>query len=739
MPTSRNKARKKKAAAPKKSTGLSNYRVLLRFILVLALVGVLAVAIVVKLVNNTIIHGSDFEKKGKELLSDTIKSAPMRGEILASDGSILATNLSYYDLRIDFKAPKFKIVEYHDSIPELADSLARHFKQRTRKEWEAHLRKPLRDSLQNRSRSFLLLKGIPEDMYIKVKETFPFFRGFKKSTQNGLKAEPVIRRSYPYGEMAALSIGRVGEVSGGEIHGISGLEKALDSLLYGTPGLKTKKMFTKGVGYWDEVPAKNGTSLITTIDITMQDIVEQELSEMLIKSRADWGTVILMETSTGDIKAISNLERDSTSRTPRCIEAMNRAVLAYEPGSVMKVMSMAVALNKGYAKPLTREYPIGRSYIYMGKNLTDTHSPATLPVSQFIEYSSNIGMVKLMTPHYQNDPNRFRAELAELGFFDRFNTGIARERIPYFPKLENNRNGFLNLSRMVFGYTTQIPPLYTCAFYNAVANDGRFVRPRLVKGYRLPDGRDSIFDVTYVRERILTGEDAASLRKMMHDVIWEKGGTARGLKDSKVELAGKTGTCRLAKEAPRDSLGRRIPGIPFTGGYIDGRYRVTFCGFFPYENPKYTCIAVISDPRDEFKGASASSGEVVLSIAKKLYARGYLSETTEYVPDPKIPPVGAVPTIYASFNPDRSARLHNSLHLKTSKTIIRPDNASMVKEEGVVPDVRGVGLREALAILEEAGYEVDFRGIGYVESQAPAAGTKLSPGSKVQLNLRHLE
>lgn len=723
-----------------KDSGYSHFKVIGRFVLVLAIIGLVALRVAYKLFDTTVVHGAAYEQKGSARLSDTIKSAPMRGEILASDGSILATNLSYYNIRIDFRAPRFKIVEYHDTIPQLADSLAKYFPQRTREGWEAHLRKPLRDSVHRRSRSFLLLKAIPEDMMKKVKYSFPFFRGFKKASQHGLVVEPVIKRAYPYGDMAALSIGRVGEVDGGEVHGVSGLEKALDSLLYGTPGIRTKRIFTRGEGYWDEQPARPGTSLITTIDVTMQDILEYELGDMLLKANADWGTAILMETATGDIKAISNLERDTLSATPRCIEAMNRAVLAYEPGSVMKVMTMAVALNKGFAKPIDRLYNIGHSYAYLGrKPISDTHSPAQLPVSRFMEYSSNIGMVKLTMPHYENDPNAFRSDLAELGFFDRFNTGIARERTPYFPKLQNNTGGRLNLSRMVFGYTTQIPPLYTCAFYNAIANDGRFVRPRLVKGHRLPDGTDSLLEVSYVRDRILSSEDAATLRKMMHDVVWEQGGTAKRLRDPIVEIAGKTGTCRLAKEAPRDSTGKRIPGIPFTGGYIEGRYRVTFCGFFPYENPKYTCIVVVSDPRGAYRGAAGSAGEVVRNVARKLYSRGLFAESTEFSPSPDDKPAGPVPTIYASFNAERSARLHNKLQMRSSRTIIRPDNASTPRKESTVPDVRGVGLREALAVLEQAGYAVNFQGVGYVETQNPAPGTPLAPGSKVVLRLRHLD
>lgn len=730
--------------SPKQKTGTndgySHLKVIGRFVLVMAVIALIPLAIVYKLVDTTLVHGASYEAKGTARLSDTIKSAPMRGEILASDGSILATNLSYYDLRIDFRVPRFAVVDYHKAIPELADSMARYFKQRSRDDWEKYLRKPLADSVQHRSRSFLLVRSVPEDLKNKVRTTFPFFRDQKKAVTHGLIAEPVIRRAYPYGDMAALSIGRVGEVAGGEVHGISGLEKALDSLLYGTPGIRTKRMFTRGAGYWDVVPARDGTSLITTIDVTMQELLEYELGDMLLKANADWGTAILMETATGDIKAISNLERDTLSPTPRCIEAMNRAVLAYEPGSVMKVMTMAVALRKGFARPLEREYPIGHSYAYAGrKPISDTHSPATLPVSRFMEYSSNIGMVKLTMPNYESDPNKFRADLAEMGFFDRFRTGIARERIPYFPKLENNLGGRLNLSRMVFGYTTQIPPLYTCAFYNAIANDGRFVRPRLVKGHRLPDGTDSLLEVSYVRDSILSPRDAAALRKMMHDVVWEVGGTAKALRDPLVEIAGKTGTCRLAKEAPRDSLGNRIKGIPFTGGYIEGRYRVTFCGFFPYENPKYTCIVVISDPRGAYRGASLSAGVVLKNLARKLYSRGLFAETTAYRPSPDTKPVGATPTLYASFNSERSARLHNRLQLPRSRTIISPDNASRMAQENTVPDVRGVGLREALATLEGAGYAVSFSGVGYVETQEPAPGTSFPPGSSVRLKLRHLQ
>jgi len=728
-----------KRANSNKSRGNSRLFVLSRFALVLLFAGVIAIGSAYKLIDTTVIHASEWEYKGDSTLNITKPIPPLRGEILASDGSILATNLNYYDVRVDFRASRFRATRFFhpDTLRALSCSLHRYFPQRDTSEWRKYLEKPLGIARKKRPRSFLIAKAVPKAMADKIRK-FPFFRISGNANYTGLSITPVLKRAYPYGDMARLSIGRVGEVDNREVRGVSGLERALDTLLYGVPGVKRKRLFTSGEGFWQETPPRNGLSVHTTIDIRMQDILEYELGEMLLKSKAEWGTAILMEVSTGDIKAISNLEPDSTL-PGHYIEAWNRAVMAFEPGSVMKVMSMAVALEHGFAKPISRHYNIeGGGYHYLGqKPIKDTHSPSSLPVSRFLEYSSNIGMTKLMVPHFSDDPNRFRAALEDMGFFDRFNTGIARERPPYFPKLKKDNGGRLNLSRMVFGYTTMIPPLYTCAFYNAIANDGRFVRPRLVKGLRLPDGRDSTIKVSYVRDRILSSENAAILRKMMHDVVWGEGGTAQGLRNKIVDIAGKTGTCKVAHEAPpakKDSLGRPLPRPPFMRGYIDGKYRVAFCGFFPYENPRYTCIVLLCGPKGQFRGPAASAGTVLQNTALKLYARGMLDEDPSLASQPKEATGG--PTIYASFNDNRSRELHHAYVLENSRRIASPTAPT---QTGCVPDVHGIGLREALARLESAGYTVAFDGIGYVESQEPQAGAKASPGTRIHLKLRHLE
>ncbi len=727
-------------AAPKKKkkadikTKIDQDFVVSRFGVIFVITSLLAIAIAFMLVRTTVIKRDDWNRMGISSLNKSRAIPSARGEILAADGSILATNLYYTNIMLDLRTDGFRIAEFVDTLPMIVDSLAKYCPKYTSREWMAKFQKQLEKPKSERTRNFVIAKGAPDELLRRIK-SWPFYRKYTSSNKSGLKADPIIKRDYPFGSMARLSIGRVGVTdTDPEVHGRSGLECALDTLLFGVPGVERRAVSNRGTKYVVDIPPQDGYDVLTTIDITMQDILEGELGQMLVNAKADWGSAILMEVQTGDIKAMSNLERDSTSATPRYIEALNRSVQRYEPGSVMKVMTMDVALEKGFAKPITRTYPIGRSFAYLGKRpISDTHSPASLPIEKFIEYSSNIGMVKMSMPHYDHNPAQFREDLAELGFFDRLNTGIAREIPPFIPRVKNNAGGKLDLSRQVFGYSTMIPPLYTCAFYNAVANDGRFVRPRLVKGLRSPEGLDSVIPVSYVRERMMSSENAAILRRMMRGVVWEQGGTAKLLKSNVVEIAGKTGTVKIALEDKRprfDKNGKKLDLPPFKGGYLEGHYRVTFCGFFPYENPKYTCIVVISDPKVPYRGPAVSSGTVLKNVALKMHARGMLG------PDSTLTAASGArhtPTLYSSFNTARNNVLCSSLGMEKARAIRHP---SSTRAESTIPDVKGVSLREALATLEAAGYAVSFKGVGYVYEQTPEAGTTAGPGSRVTLSLR---
>ncbi|MDE6486249.1 MAG: PASTA domain-containing protein [Muribaculaceae bacterium] len=723
--------------AAKRPDSKRRARIMLNLSIIVMLVAAMAIAIVFMLFNTTVINADAWNRKGQRQLDTITPIAPLRGDILACDGSILATNLNYYDVSIDFKPKRFYIRQYVESLDSLADTLAVYFPHRTRAQWHAYLSAPLAKPRSKRSSTYRLVRNVPFDVAQRFK-TFPFFRRSRNSNRTGLKLDPVLRRMYPYGDMARLSIGRVGFIPGKDTqHGISGLEQALDTLLYGTPGKAKRVMFTNRVAKWPIEQPRHGYTVTTTIDITIQDILESELGEMLVNSNADWGTAMIMEVATGDIKAISNLERDSL-HPGKYIEAMNRAVLAYEPGSVMKTISMIAALEDGYALPVDKQFAIGHSYAYRGgRPIHDTHSPASLPVSRFLEYSSNIGMTKLVAAHYESNPNGFRERLRQMGFFDRFGTGIARERRPYIPTLENNNRGLVALSRMTFGYSTMIPPLYTCAIYNAVANDGRFVRPRLVKALRGHDGRDSIIPVSYVRDSIMSTKNARLLRDMLTQVVYGDGGTAKFLRDKTVRIAGKTGTAKIVNELKpgqkRDSVvgadGRKRP---VSLGYKEGHYRVAFCGFYPAEKPKYTCIVVISDPRPPLHGPAVTAGAVLKNTALKLYARGYLDDYADITDNAPADP--GRPTLYATFRNDRSRRIHDYIDMERAAVINRPAAVAA----GHVPDVRGLGVREAVVRLEEAGFNVAFEGVGYVTEQTPAAGVPAKPGSRVNLTLRQI-
>lgn len=720
--------KKPKIHKPKTRRGL----IYSRFMIISAFMLLVAGLCVAFLLNTTVVCASDWNAKGDSTLADTMLIAPLRGDILADDGSILATNLTYYDIRIDFKSTRIDELDYLESLDSLCDTLARYYPRRTRSEWYKHLHYPMTIAKSKRSRGYSVLRGISFDEVQRVRQ-FPYFRRSKNPNVTGFSYSPVLQRSYPYGDMARYSIGRVGQTAhDSRVLGRSGLEQALDPLLRGQQGVAKKVLFTRGETFWTVEKPVNGSTLTTTIDITMQDLLENELGQMLVECHGEWGSAMLMEVKTGDIKAISNLDRDTVSRRGGYIEAMNHIVQAYEPGSVIKVISMLTALEDGYAR-LGDVYSIGHSYAYGGgRPIRDTHSPGALPVSRFIEYSSNIGMTKLIAPRYADNLNGFRDRLRRIGFFDTLHTGMADERPPRYPTLDPRRGGHVSLSRMIFGYATLVPPLYTCAIYNAIANDGKFVRPRLVSAIRTPGGRDSVIPVSYVRDSICSRRNASILRQMMHDVVWGEGGTAKGLRNSVVELAGKTGTAGIALTRPLGPDGKPLlSSIPFKGGYREGRHnRVVFCGFFPYDNPKYTCIVVISDPQGPY-GAAATCGTVVRNLSLKMYSRGMLDNSSDFVSEGRSGQ--SVPTLYGSYRPERSARIRKACNIERAGVLNTAPKSRHRK--GTVPDVRGLGIREALVELERAGYLVNFSGTGYVTSCSPAPGSPAKAGSRVNVTL----
>ena len=348
-------------------------------------------------------------------------------------------------VRIDFRCDNFKQNQYLASIDALADSMGKHFPIRTRDEWRKRLEKPLKTEKAKRPRAWPLVGNISFLDLQKIK-SFPFFN-IGNPNKTGMTVESVLRRSNPYGAMARRSVGGVGQTREcKEVHGIYGLEKALDSLLYGKPGLSKKIALTKDIVNWTDVPPTPGYNVRTTIDIQLQDIVENELNRVLDSCSADWGCAVLMDVKTGDIKAISNLERSKNGNG--YIEALNYAVVGFEPGSVVKPISMMIALEDGLVDNLEEVIPIGQSWAYAGgRPITDSHYNGSLRVREVIEQSSNIGMARIITRGYDKNPKGFVERLRSIGFLEPMHTGIAGETTPYF----NPEPARIDLSRMCYG------------------------------------------------------------------------------------------------------------------------------------------------------------------------------------------------------------------------------------------------------------------------------------------------
>lgn len=680
--------------------------ILFRYGSITVLILLLTVRIVYKLVDNTVLSADKWNARAEEILSKIDTIMPVRGDILAADGSVLATNMRVYTPCIDFRADGFRENLYRENIPALADSLVKYFPVRTRQGWIDYLSKPLEKERGKRTRAFPVLRDVSY-AEVQLVKTFPFLR--EKKNKTGLHIDDRLDRVRPYGDMARRSIGDVGVED--TIHvpfGKYGLERSLNSLLQGTPGYSKKVSLTSAIVDWTDRPPVDGYTVLTTIDIKMQDLLENELNKVLSECKPKWGTAILMEVATGDIKAIASLERSET--TGDYIESLNYAVRRYEPGSVIKTLTMMVLMEDGKI-PDINEKISAHAYSKYGSHFSDHHSMDSIPISRILEVSSNVGITRLTDRAYASDPGRIYSRVRLTGVLDPIKSGIAEEVVPDYDSVNVKRR--YDLLNQSFGYTTEFSPLYTASIYNAIANGGKYVRPRLVRGMR-GNGLDTIYPVTYINPQVCTPEHAALLREMLYRVVWGDKGTARRIvRSDKVEIAGKTGTAW-----------RYVEGK----GYSKTEKRLAFCGFFPYESPKYTCMVLIAYPTEKWLNAESTSGRVVRNMAEQMYARGMLGNSSDYVADTEAAD-GELPVYHAGNH----GRLHARLNTGTDNRAIRsPEKAA---GKGAVPDVIGLSLPEAIRVLESAGYNVTFSGSGYVAGQSPAAGHEAPPGQQVRLAL----
>lgn len=684
----------------------------------------LSIALVTKLFNTTVIEASAWNDRARRELSRVDTIAPERGDILAANGNILACNLKVYDVKVDLRHNKVKDLRVIPwaKIDSLADSLDRYYPRIPNLEsaprdtfakysWHTRLKREFEKDPDKRPRALRLAQKKTMMDYERIKG-FPFLKDFKgRGSRNPLYYETRNTRIYPYGKMAYRSIGRVNEnAQTGQIHGYSGLEKDLDSLLYGKPGFAKKVAMTSGISNWVTTPPVRGFNIHTTIDIDLQEMLEQELFNICSESGAEWGTAILMEVHTGEIKAISNIEKldDGTYG-----EALNRAVLPFEPGSVMKPISLMIAFEDKLVNSVNDVVSCAPF-----QKTSDPHGSGMKTMKQVIEQSSNPGIARVIFRGYADNPERWHDRLEGLGFFERIHSGIAGECVPRIRKLtptDSRGNNItmtarhLDLARQAYGYNTELPPLFTLSVYNAIANDGKYVRPHLVRSLIDENGRDSVLKISYIRDSICSKRTARMVRECIREVVWGEHGTAKMVRDDRVTVAGKTGTA-----------------YPVEGRvYNKSKRRYAFAGFFPYEEPQYSCMALILGPAGT--SANRTSGQVVKNMAVKMYSRGMLRNASTYTSER----IDDAPVLSASVRPVGS-RLAANIGNKRVKRV----RAASPAAPGTMPDLKGYDAPSAVKILEERGIDVRLSGSGHVTGQSVAPGAPIRRGDKVKLILR---
>ncbi|MCM1153367.1 MAG: transpeptidase family protein [Muribaculum sp.] len=710
----------------------NKYRTLTRYGFITVGFLLISALIVAKLFTTTVVEADEWNARARADLSRQVKILPERGNILSDNGNILACNIQVYDIRIDMshpaitslgkKAGGFKWKE----INELADSLDNLYplvdnfaqltgKDREENSWRKRLALELNKAPEKRSKRLTICRKRSLDDFEHIK-ALPFLNQWKNKSgyRNPVYTEALSQRIYPYGSMAKRSIGRVNEdEKTGEFHGFSGVECDLDSLLYGRPGIARKVTLNSGVSNWVSQPAVRGYDIQTTFDIDLQDMLEEELTKVCMDVKGEWGTAILMEVATGEIKAIANVQHLSDGSYG---EALNRAVRGFEPGSVMKPISLMIALEDGLVANENSTVdcsPFQRTSDHAGGGIKT--------MKQVIETSSNTGIARVIFRGYQNNPEKYYDRLAQIGFFEPMKSGIDYKEVPYMRRLtEYDKRGrhtmterHLDLARQAYGYTTTIPPIYTLAIYNAIANDGKYVRPHVMRRMS-NEFVDSVIPISYIRDRICSSKTARAVRVCLREPVWGSRGTARAVQDDRVEIAGKTGTAYPMKSEKG-------------GGYDTSRRRYAFAGFFPYSNPKYSCMVLILAPAGT--SAARSSGQVLKNVAVKMYARGMLDNTNPFTAQRS----AVVPLLPNMTLADRG-QLSTSLKLPGMRTY-----ATGASQSGTVPSVVGYDAASAVNILEKAGLNVTLSGTGHVKSQSQPAGGTLRKGSRIHLTLGQTE
>ncbi len=651
--------------------------ILNRTYLVSILFAVMAIAIIVQIVRIQFFQGDEYRAKAEERIFRNQMVEANRGNLYDSNGQLLATSITKYDIRFDAVAPKAQ--DFNNEVEQLASSLSRKLNQP--KSYYLNL---FRKARTNNSRYLRIADDISYTDLMEIKQ-FPLFK--RGAYRGGLIIEPHVKREYPLGKMAERLVG-YDEPGKPRV----GLEGAYRSFLKGENGSRLEQKISgnewKPINNVNEIEPKDGLDVYTTIDVNMQDVAHHALLEQLEYFEADHGTAVVMETATGEIKALSNLGRASNGKY---FEKRNYALWeSHEPGSTFKLMSVIAALEDKVVDTSTVFDTQDGKISYYGRNVRDSKQGGygKLSVARAFELSSNTALVQMVQNHYGDDPEKYVDRLYSMNLHEKLNLPIIGEGQPMVPHPDDPNWSGISLPWMGFGYGVQLTPLQTLTFYNAVANNGVMVKPRLIKEVRAKDKLIEKYEREIINPSICSQETIDKVKVMMENVV--KRGTADNLYSERFSMAGKTGTCQTE--------------------YWKGRrnYIASFAGYFPADKPRYSCIVVIHKPNIS-KGyyGNIVAGPVFKKIAQKIYASNPKPDQVEL-------PENAPVQLQKSLENYYTQAQRNSSNL---------------------PDLRGMDAMDAVAIIENMGGRVTIVGSGKVRRQSIKPGTKINKSQQVILTL----
>ena len=694
-------------------------------ILVMVLVGI---AIVFKAGVIMFAERQYWKDVADRFVKEEVPLIPNRGNIISSDGQLMASSLPEYKIYMDFKAggelKDSLLMLYLDSI---CDGLHQIFPDKSKAEFKSHILKGRKKG----SRNYLLYPKRVSYIQYKEAKRLPVFNMSKY--RGGFHEQAFNRRKKPFGSLAMRTLGDM--YSDVTLGAKNGLELQYDSILKGKEGVSHRqKVMNKYLNIVD-IPPIDGCDIITTIDVGMQDIAEKALLDQLREINGNVGVAILMEVKTGDVKAIVNMTKGSDGIYR---EVKNNAVSdMMEPGSTFKTASIMVALEDGYITPEQEVDTKNGVYMMHGRPMKDHNwhrgGYGVIDVTKVLMVSSNIGVSRVIDENYQHQPEKYVEGIYKLGIATPLNLdipGAAKKPNIRRPTKENWYK--TALPWMSIGYETQVPPMNTLAFYNAIANNGVMVKPRFVKSI-VKDGQViEEIPTEVLNPAIASPKTIEQIQVILEKVVSEGLGKPAGSKQ--FHVSGKTGTAQVSKGS---------------GGYKSGtmQYLVSFCGYFPSENPKYSCIVAIQKSGLPASGG-LMAGSVFSEIAERVYAK-HLAQDLKEAKDST-----SILTPDVKHGNMASARyILDEIDVKTmgiekydedkpiwGKVAHEPNQSITLSESEInekkVPRVIGMGAKDAVYLLESLGLRVHLTGMGKVRSQSIPAGNTLHKGKTIQLRLQ---